>query len=39
MSFRVVLRTWAGLLVLTAFICLGSAAPAAAGQLQPIEVR
>jgi hypothetical protein len=35
MSFRVVLRTWAGLLVLTAFICLGSAAPAAAGTLQP----
>jgi len=35
MSFRVVMRTWAGLAVLTAFICLGSAAPAVAGQLQP----
>jgi len=35
MSFRVVLRTWAGLLVLTAVICLGSATPAVAGQVQP----
>ena len=35
MSFRVGLRTWAGLLVLTASICLGSAGSAAAGTLKP----